>query len=173
MSEIPNLCRKFYVILTLTVMTPSSSKCNLTPDPLIYLARSIERICTFMTITVEDLFRAPAQHLPRQLSPLPGLLRRAQSTSCKNASHVLTSPMIPAESEDEARSHTYRVFRDGILARAQRTSSETRSIVSQIIGVVEQMSFEEAGRLAVLGAITAKIDDPSFLITMRDQFSRP
>ena len=125
-----------------------------------------------MSITVEDLFQSPVQQLPVQLSPLPGLLRRAQSKACKNAANVLASPMIPAETDDEARVHTYRLIRDGIVSRAQSTSSHTGSIVTQIIGVVEQMSFEEAGRMAVLGAISAKIDDPSFLITMRDQFPR-
>ncbi len=125
-----------------------------------------------MTITVETLFRAPAQQLPAQLAPLPGLLRRAQSKSCKNASGVLASRMIPAETEDAARTHTYRLFRDGILSRATNFSPQTRSIVSQIIGIVEQRSFEESARLAILGAISAKIDDISFLITMRDQFAR-
>lgn len=126
-----------------------------------------------MTLTVEDLFKASAQQLPAQLSPLPALLRRAQSKACKNASNVLASRMVPAETEAEARTHTYRLFRDGVLSRAQSTSTETRSIVSQIIGVFELRSFEESGRLAVLGVISAKIDDQDFLITLRDQFSRP
>jgi hypothetical protein len=126
-----------------------------------------------MTITVEDLFSTPVPQLPTQLSALPSLLRRAQSKSCKNASDVLGSPMIPAETDAEARTHTYMIFRDGILSRALNTSPEVCSVISQIIGLVESMSFEEAGRMAVLGAISAKSDDIGFLITMRDQFSRP
>lgn len=126
-----------------------------------------------MTTTVEDIFRVPIQVLPDRLAPLPGLLRRAQSKSCSNASSVLDSKMVPSESPHAARVHNYLIFKESVLARARSNSPQAHSVVSQIIALLERVPIQSEGRMIVLGALSAKIDDIGFLITFRDQFSRP
>lgn len=126
-----------------------------------------------MPTTVEKLFQVPLQDLPRVLAPLPSLLRKAQSKSCQNVTGTLAHAMVPAESRKAGRVHTYNLLKNGVLSRAKSVDDSTHSVVLQIISVLEQQSFEEPGLTAVLGALTAKIEDFGFLTAFRDQFPRP
>jgi hypothetical protein len=114
---------------------------------------------------------APKQ-LPLALAPLPRLLRQTSSTACQNASEVLASRMVPPETPELGRQHTYCVLRDAVLARARSVNPQTHSVTSQAVICMERMSYEEPSRVAVLGAISAKVADIDFLIALRDQFSR-
>lgn len=125
-----------------------------------------------MSTTVEDIFCAPIQQLPSKLAPLPGLLRRAQSKACSNASLALTGKMVPHESHLEARNHTYLGFKNSFLASALSSSPQAHSVLSQIIALIEMMSFEQISRMTVIGALSTKINDIDFLITFRDQLPR-
>ncbi|MEO7617946.1 MAG: hypothetical protein ABIS59_03855 [Candidatus Saccharibacteria bacterium] len=129
-----------------------------------------ERIRTLST-TVKDLFGVAPRQLPLALAPLPRLLRKTSSTACQNASEVLASRMVPPETPELGRQQTYRVLRDAVLTRAGYVSAETHSVTSQAVALMERMSYEEANRVAVLGAISAKVADFDFLIALRDQFS--
>ena len=130
-----------------------------------------ERIRTLST-SVQDLFGVSSKQLPSALGPLPRLLRRTNSTACQNASEVLTSRMVPSESPELGRQQTYRVLRDAVLARAKSVGAETHSVTSQAVMMMERLSYEESSRVAVLGAISAKVADIDFILALRDQFSR-
>jgi len=114
----------------------------------------------------------PRHSLPTSLSALPSLLKRAESTACRNASTDLASRLIPLETEAEARQHTYRTYRDGVVIRAAAIGGGASSVVAQILAVIEIKAIDEGARMAILGVITAKIDDLDFLIAFRDQFPR-
>ena len=125
-----------------------------------------------MSTTVQDLFGVVPGQLPPILSPLPRLLRRTGSTACQNASNPLDGRMVPSETPELGRERTYCLLRDAVLARAKTVDASTHSVSLQAIMTMEQASFEDVSRMAVLGVISAKITDIEFLAALRDQFER-